>query len=121
MSANGDGLRWLDQSLVRPYAVTDGRTRPTHELDLVALVTVTGRPAPAALRPEHAQTLALCTAPTSVAEIAARLGAPVLVAKILLSDLLDCGALIRRNQPRGTATADEQHVLERLLDGLQRL
>ncbi len=45
------------------------------------------------LGPEHTQALELCRAPVSVAEIAAHLKLPAAVTKVLLSDLVDCGAL----------------------------
>jgi len=65
-----DGELW-----VRPYTVTNGRTRPSTALDLVSLVRATGRGmvAPERLGLEHAQALQLCHSPTSVAEIAHQL------------------------------------------------
>ncbi|WP_229868817.1 DUF742 domain-containing protein, partial [Streptomyces chryseus] len=36
---------WLDDAagrLIRPYTVSDGRTRPTTELDLLSMVRATG-------------------------------------------------------------------------------
>ncbi|NYE45014.1 hypothetical protein HDA32_000134 [Spinactinospora alkalitolerans] len=113
---------WLDESagrLVRPYTVSNGRTSPTNKLDLLSLVRDTGRVAPPQLDPEHAQVLELCHDSTSVAEIAARLRLPAVVAKVLLSDLVDCGAVTTR-APGSATDPTDRFVLEALLHGLQQ-
>jgi hypothetical protein len=114
---------WLDGDagrLVRPYAVTNGRTSPTMQLDLLTMVVATGSGSARNLEPDHLQALGLCRLPLSVAEIAARLRLPAVVTKVLLSDLVDCGA-IQMARPRTAADdASNQILLERLLDGLQR-
>ncbi|WP_433474553.1 DUF742 domain-containing protein [Spirillospora sp. CA-142024] len=115
------GEFWLDDAagpLVRPYAVIDGRTRPAVELTLLSLVTATGH-RPAGLDPEHARAADLCRGPTSVAEVAAHLRLPVVVAKVLLADLVHCGAMTTR-APRIAADHTDRDLLEKLLDGLQR-
>jgi hypothetical protein len=123
MSGHGDE-GWLDGDagrLVRPYAVTNGRTSATLELDLLSMVVATGGGPYANLEP-HLQALGLCVRPTSVAEIAARLRLPAVVTKVLLSDLVDCGA-VRAAPPQSASDPSDtsEHVLlERLLDGLQR-
>lgn len=115
---------WLDEAagpLVRLYTVTNGRTRPTKSLDLLSLVKVTGHATYGQLGPEHSQVLGLCHAPTSVAEIASRLRLPVTVTKVLLSDLIDSGAVATPRQ-RSAAETTDRSVLEALLNGLhQRL
>jgi hypothetical protein len=110
-----DGELW-----VRPYTVTNGRTRPSTALDLVSLVRATGRGmvAPERLGLEHAQALELCHSPTSVAEVAAHLRQPVMVTKVLLSDLIDSGAVTARFP---TFDSTDPARLEALLDGLRRL
>ncbi|MBA9003098.1 DUF742 domain-containing protein [Thermomonospora cellulosilytica] len=118
----GDDEVWLDDDagpLVRPYTVTAGRTRPTVELDLLSLVVATGDPPPA-MDPEHAKALELCRTPTSVAEIAAHLRLPVAVTKVLLADLVEGRALTTR-APRTAADPTDRVLLEKLLDGLQRV
>ncbi len=78
VTAAGDGP-WLDDAagrLVRPYTVSNGRTRPTTALDLLSQVMATGATPLGYLGPEHAQALDLCRAPVSVAEIAAHLKLP---------------------------------------------
>ncbi|WP_327294156.1 MULTISPECIES: DUF742 domain-containing protein [unclassified Streptomyces] len=113
---------WLDEAagrLIRPYAVSNGRTRPTAQLDLLSQVMATGVPLPAHFGPDHAQTLGLSERPTSVAEIAAHLRLPVVVAKVLLSDLMDSGAVTTR-APRPDEDPTDLSLLEAVLDGLRR-
>lgn len=112
---------WLDGDsgrLVRPYAVTNGRTSPSLKLDLVSMVVATGHQMNS-LEPDHLQVLGLCQQPTSVAEIAARLRLPAVVTKVLLSDLVDYGA-VRAAAPWRATDSSNRILLERLLDGLQR-
>jgi Protein of unknown function (DUF742). len=71
------------------------------------------------LGPEHTTALGLCHGPTSVAEIAAHLRLPAVVTKVLLSDLVDCGALTAR-QPRHHHDSTDRSLLEAVLDGLRR-
>lgn len=120
--ANQDEEPWLDGDagrLVRPYTVSNGRTQPTNHLDLMSMVVVTGRVPQERLDPEHAEVLVLCRRPVPVAEIAARLRLPAVVAKVLLSDLLDCGA-VSAGPPQPAANPTDRFVLEAVLDGLQR-
>ncbi|MFF3749257.1 DUF742 domain-containing protein [Streptomyces sp. NPDC002018] len=105
--------------LIRPYTVSGGRTRPTTSLDLLTLVRATGTVAPAHLGPEHAQAVGLCRGVTSVAEVAAHLGLPATVTKILLSDLVDCGAITAR-PPDSFENPTDRFLLEAVLDGLRR-
>jgi hypothetical protein len=120
--AAGDDEVWVDDAagpLVRPYTVNGGRTRPSVELDLLSLVVTTGRPIPD-LDPEHIKVLGLCRTPISIAEVAARMRLPVVVTKVLLADLVDFGAVGTQAPPPLTGVAD-QALLEKLLDGLQRI
>jgi hypothetical protein len=120
MTTPGDDV-WLDGDsgrLVRPYAVTNGRTSASVQLDLMSMVVATGG-AHSTLEPDHLQALGLCMRPASVAEIAARLRLPAAVTKVLLSDLVDCGA-VRAAAPQPGPVPSNRLLLERLLDGLQR-
>ncbi|GAA2230972.1 DUF742 domain-containing protein [Streptomyces amakusaensis] len=105
--------------LVRPYTVSGGRTRPTAELDLLSLVMATGAAPRENLGPEHALALGLCGGPISVAEISAHLGLPAAVTKVLLSDLVECGAVTAR-APRRHHPPTDRSLLEAVLDGLRR-
>ncbi len=111
---------WSDSTLgdVRPYAITAGRTRPTHPLHLTTCLFTRPAARPVRMNLEHESLLLLCSgAPCSVAELAARLHQPVQVVKVLISDLLDAEALTFAN-PAGPADPDAD-LLERLLDALQ--
>jgi hypothetical protein len=117
----GDGP-WLDDAagrLVRPFTVSNGRTRPTVALDLMSQVMATGATTLGYLGPEHALALDLCRAPVSVAEIAAHLKLPAVVAKVLLADLVDGGALTTK-PPAFHHNPTDRALLEAVLDGLRR-
>ncbi|MER6352754.1 DUF742 domain-containing protein [Streptomyces sp. NPDC001634] len=119
--AAGDGP-WLDDAagrLVRPYTVSNGRTRPTTALDLLSQVMATGATPLGYLGPEHAQALDLCRAPVSVAEVAAHLKLRAAVTKVLLSDLVDCGGLTTK-PPAFHHNPTDRSLLEAVLDGLRR-
>jgi hypothetical protein len=117
---------WLDDDagpVVRPYAMTQGRTRPTTgEFDLIALVVAT-QPAPASmvgLQPEHVAIINLCQHPLSVAEVSAHLDLPVGTVRVLLGDLLD-GRLILARGPKPVEQQHSQHVLKAVINGLRAL
>lgn len=107
--------------LVRPYLITGGRTRPVDDLPLEAMVQSTEAATTEAnrLRFEPRRVVELCDEPLSIAEVAARLGLPLGVARVLVADLV-ADQLLRVHL---TATADGPNVdlLERLLDGLRRV
>ncbi|MFD4634832.1 DUF742 domain-containing protein [Streptomyces sp. NPDC058284] len=104
---------------VRPYVLTQGRTRPRHALDLISrLIPGEADPLPFMPSAEHSALVDLCRdSAFSVSELSARLGLPVQVTKVLLGDLIDSGAL-RLLNPAGP-TDPEAHLMEKLLDGLR--
>lgn len=118
--------RWFDQEagpVVRPYAVTRGRTRPGNEtFDLIAVVVATGeRPAGTAwLGPEQRHMLDLCQRPVTVADVASDLDLPLGVVRVLLSDLSDQGLVTVRSAPPAGRVTDA-NVLRNVLDGLKAL
>ncbi|WP_327090206.1 DUF742 domain-containing protein [Nonomuraea sp. NBC_01738] len=119
----GDDEVWLDEEagpLIRPYTVNAGRTRPTVELDLLSLVVATGREG-VDVDAEHVKVLELCHAPISVTEVAAAMRLPVMVTKVLLADLLDCGAMSTWAATTSSGHGTDRVLLEKLLDGLQRI
>ncbi|MFJ3669959.1 DUF742 domain-containing protein [Streptomyces sp. NPDC090106] len=121
MAAAGDGP-WLDDAagrLVRPFTVSNGRTKPTIALDLLSQVRGTGATPFGYLGPEHTLALDLCRAPVSVAEVSAHLKLPAAVTKVLLSDLVDCGALTTK-PPEFHHNPTDRALLEAVLDGLRR-
>lgn len=122
---NRDRPSWYDDDagpLVRPYAVSRGRTRPPAPgLDLITLI-LTVEPAARAerLTPECAEILLLCRSPLSIAEISAALALPVAVVKILVSDLLDENLVVSRSSTWRSDIPDRE-LLEAVLHGLRRL
>ncbi|MCZ7416324.1 MULTISPECIES: DUF742 domain-containing protein [unclassified Streptomyces] len=110
--------------LVRPYAMTGGRTRPRYQLAIEALVSTTADPARLQGQlPEHQRICRLCYEIKSVAEVSALLSIPLGVARILVADLAEAG-LVAIHQPGGDETAGGQPdvtLLERVLSGLRKL
>ncbi|WP_225840511.1 DUF742 domain-containing protein [Streptomyces sp. NK08204] len=110
--------------LVRPYAMTGGRTRPRYQLAIEALVHTTAAPHQMQGQlPEHQRICNLCREIKSVAEISALLTIPLGVARILVADLAEAG-LVAIHQPGGDENAGGQPdvtLLERVLSGLRKL
>ncbi|MGV9548320.1 DUF742 domain-containing protein [Streptomyces ardesiacus] len=114
-----------ESAFVRTYAVTRGRTKPRH---LLALETVLeagqGRPGPAQAE-ECGEILALCGEHRrSVVELAGRLGRPVTAVKVLVSDLLDAGALVvpltQSSADTGAGSGPSIQLLAAVSAGLKR-
>lgn len=123
----GDKWRRRDSGpVVRPYAVTGGRTEPAdgEVLDLLAVVVATGLQADAAdagnLTPEHRRILGLCRRQVTVADVAAETALPVGVVRVLLADLTTQGAItVLRQRPASQRTSND--VLQEILNGLRAL
>jgi hypothetical protein len=120
-----DDEMWLDSEagpVVRPYALTQGRTRHSGEsFDLVATVMATRTPAdPAALAPEHLSVLRLARMPTTVADIASDLDLPLGVVRIMLADLRELG-LVVISTPVVLAERVDRRTLREVLNGLRGL
>jgi Protein of unknown function (DUF742) len=120
--------RWLDREagpVVRPYAVTKGRTVPAPGtavglIDVVVAVTAEPRPPNGVrLAPEHRQILALCQRPSTVVDLASDVDLPVGVVRVLLSDLSQYGILRILPAARGQVT--NERLLRDVLDGLHAL
>jgi len=121
--------RWLDTEagpVVRPYALTGGRTDPADDavLDVIALIAASGPPPTAAqspgLSPEHRKLLALCQLPATVADVAADMALPLGVVRVLLADLIqrDMITVLPRRAERPEASPA---LLKEVLDGLRSL
>jgi hypothetical protein len=125
MSAPRD--RWYDREagpVVRPYAVTKGRTMPASDsyVGLIDMVIAQDHPQlPDGARPnsEHRRLLAMCRHPGTVIDLASDAGLPVGVVRVLLSDLAAWGAIRVVQSPRGRVT--DERLLKDVLDGLQAL
>ncbi|GLY71776.1 DUF742 domain-containing protein [Actinoallomurus iriomotensis] len=118
--------RWFDDAagpVVRPYAVTRGRTRSGGgPLDLVSIV-VGGVPSAADrmwLESEHLRLLARCRRPTTVVDLASDTDLPLGVVRVLLGDLRDRGLATVR-APAPSEYARDETVLRMVLDELHSL
>ena len=136
--------RWFDDAagpVVRPYAMTRGRTRSSAEeaqLDLIALVIADSsrRPprdgairdaveedplADRTLAPEHVDIVTLCRrSALSVAELAAELDLPVGVVRVLIGDLMEA-ELVRVTRPVPPAELPDESILREVINGLRAL
>ena len=112
--------RFDHESIVRPYALTGGRTRPQHAYPLEALVvtSLAGERFDRGRSPESQAICELCAHSRSVAEIAAHLHIPFGVTRVLVGDLADAGLVLVHGQSEDTPNAD---LLERVLSGLYKL
>ena len=123
---DGNGDRWLDREagpVVRPYALTQGRTLPSGgaSFGLIDVVIATnGRPSehfrPG---PEHRRILGLCRRPTPVVDLTSEIDLPLGVVRVLLGDLASEGmvrVLSTQEQP-----VTDQRLLRMVLDGLESL
>jgi hypothetical protein len=116
-----------EESLVRPYTITRGRTAPQRDdLTLITVVATVeageGRSPGRRLEPEHRAILEQCRTPVAVAEIAAELDLPVSVTKILIGDLVALGRVtIRPPLAAERSGGLNVEILQAVRDGLQRL
>jgi len=118
-------------ALVRPYAVTRGRTRPRMEIALEALVETTVRGRNSAGQNttgqgrEQQYIASLCDGRLqSLAEVAARMKLPLGVARVLIADMAAEG-LVAVYEPTSFDSNNNDAVgtelLERVLSGLRKL
>lgn len=109
--------------LVRPYALTGGRTKPKRDYPIEALVKTEGDLGAGGFRsPEESAIAELCTQSRSVAEVAALIKLPLGVVRVLISDLVDRG-VVQVHTSTSTSADDrpDAALLERVLSGLRNL
>jgi hypothetical protein len=123
---DGNGDRWLDWEtvpVVRPYAVTKGRTAPTGgtRFGLIDTVAATGEWPRLHFRPgpEQSRILELCHQPKPVVDLASETDLPIGVVRVLLGDLIEEGLV--RVLPAQRKPYTDQRLLRMVLDGLQSL
>jgi len=116
-------------ALVRPYAVTGGRTRPSLDIAIEALVETTQRGRSVGGRDgmsqgrEQSFIVTLCDGRLqSLAEISARMQLPLGVARVLVADMAADG-LLAIYEPASLDGNDAvgTELLERVLSGLRKL
>jgi hypothetical protein len=109
-------------SPLRPYLLTGGRARPadeTLEIEAQVVTTAAGEKVLDGLAYEQRDILRLCLQPVAVAEVAARLGLHLGVARVLVADLLVLEYLaVRRPDAVPHLNLD---VIERVIRGLQAI
>ena len=118
--------QWLDGEagpVVRPYAVTKGRTVAADGTSaglIDVVLAVDAQPPPGArLSPEHRQILAQCRRPITVVDLASDIDLPVGVVRVLLSDLSGYGIIRIQGAIRGPVS--NERLLRDVLDGLRAL
>ncbi|MFD1495987.1 DUF742 domain-containing protein [Streptosporangium lutulentum] len=108
--------------LIRPYAVTGGRTAPRMQLALEALVSsaTLANVDLSTLSTEYQAIISLSRQVRSVAELSALLRMPLGVTRVLIADMAAEG-LVQLHQPQLDAGKPDLNLLERVLSGLRRL
>jgi Protein of unknown function (DUF742) len=121
-----DDDRWTDWDagpVSRPYTVTGGRTqlRGAWHFDLVDTVARTPSSADVTYwSPERGRILELCRVPVTVAELAAAVGLPLGVVRVVLDDLLYENLIeVTAAAPRGQV--NDMGLLRQVLNALQSL
>jgi uncharacterized protein DUF742 len=109
------------ESIVRPFIVTGGRTRPTDErLRVETLVTALPSALSAPLSFERRHIVEICQRPLSVAEIANSLATPIGVARVIIADLV-AERYVTVEQPMNLRDSTSVQLLERIRDGVRAL
>src|SRR5882724_516717 len=110
-------------SVVRPYTWTRGRTRSGFALEIETLVSTSarGREQFGVLQFEHRSVAELCDQARSVAEVAALLGVPLGVAKVLVGDMAGLGLVMVHQTVSSNGDVPDLALMERVLSGLRRL
>jgi Protein of unknown function (DUF742) len=108
-----------DVSHLRPYLITGGRTDATLEIEAQVVTTNTGVLAADTVAYEQRDILKLCMYPVALAEVAARLGLHLGVARVVAADLVRLGFLaVRRPEPEPHRNLQ---IIERVIRGLQSI
>jgi hypothetical protein len=115
------GPQWTRSRRVRPYALTGGRTRTRYQLLVETMISVPSYDAElaATLLPESKAVYEHARRPVSLAELSALLAIPLGVIRVLVSDLAESGLVFVH--PTGHTYRYDHHILERVLDGLDKL
>ena len=107
--------------IVPAYAMTGGRTRSVYgdlPLDAMVMTTADGLRVVVDLQFENRSIVLMCRQAISIAEVAARVGIPLGVARVLVSDLTEHNHLAVQ-VPQAGAERPNRAILDRLLAGLE--
>jgi len=109
--------------VVRPYALTQGRTLPSGgaSFGLIDVVVATSERPSEHFRPgpEHRRILSLCRRPTPVVDLTSEIDLPLGVVRVLLGDLAS-ERMLRVLSTQKQPVTDER-LLRMVLDGLESL
>jgi hypothetical protein len=106
--------------LIRPYAITGGRTGAETDISLETQIQASTRGSHhlGSYRWEAAKVVELVQQPMALIEVAARVEIPIGVARVIVADLVDDGAVVV-HVPQKTQSFTS--LLERVLDGVRNL
>lgn len=108
-----------DERVLRPYAVARGRTELPGGWASVQYVQATI--GSGGWDDEYAEVLALCKEPAAAVEVCSRSSQPAVVAALLLTDLIQAGAVRTGDMLTLTANQADVLTLEKVLVGLRKL
>ena len=111
-------------ALVRPYAVTRGRTEPQRNIPIEAVLVASQAAVQEARFAGHDKyRIAVLCEPRaqSLAEIAARSRLPLGVARVLVADMVTDGLLSLHSAAPRQGFTERMDLLERVLSGLRKL
>jgi hypothetical protein len=111
------------RGVVRPYVLTRGRTASSLgslALHAPVLALVGPEQLERTASPEDRRIVELCLTPTSIAEISARLPAPLGVVRVLVGDLVDAH-MVQVREMEDRSEHRDVRLLERLLEGIRGL
>jgi len=108
-------------AIVRPYSWTGGRTTSDFQLEIETMVSVGEELYAGPIKAEYQDVMGLCENPRSVAEVAALLGIPLGVAKVLLGDMAERGLLDVHATAVVEGDVPDLGLMERVLSGLRKL
>lgn len=111
-------------NLVRPYAVTRGRTEPRRDIPIEAVLVASQSAVQEARFAGHDKyRIAVLCEPRaqSLAEIAARSRLPLGVARVLVADMVTDGLLSLHSATPRQGFTERMDLLERVLSGLRKL
>ncbi|WP_052849780.1 DUF742 domain-containing protein [Streptomyces avicenniae] len=113
-----------DDDPARLYTLVGTRGRAARaaaaSFDLVTLVVSEAEPVPG-MQSEHARILRRCRRPAAVVELAAELGLPVTLVRMMLGELLVSGGVSVRRARASSAGQADPRLLEQVLVGLRNL